>query len=188
MEGPLRFRCPPEFEAVAGGVPLGGPCTELWLIRAPADFCPQSLEGCPVPLNGLERLRTPQAGDNDNDTKLYVLRGGPGGEDCPLLLSPVPPGGALGCAPPLRGSLTITQSFGTPPGTPPRKRKKKKAKATAELVAPGDTGTSQGTMPPAGTEPGEGPGPPQVALEEAEVAKRKKKKKKKKHKGEEEQE
>ncbi|KAM4754847.1 DNA-directed RNA polymerase I subunit RPA34 [Cyanocitta cristata] len=123
MEGPLRFQCPPEFEAVAGGVPLGGPCTELWLIRAPADFCPQSLEGCPVPLNGLERLRTPPAGDNDNDTKLYVLRGGPGGGDCPLLLSPVPPGGTLGCAPPLRGSLTITQSFGTPPPRgPPRGR------------------------------------------------------------------
>lgn len=46
--GPVRFQCPPEFEAVApsphpalqGGA-LGGPSTELWLIRAPADFCPE---------------------------------------------------------------------------------------------------------------------------------------------------
>lgn len=145
-----------------------------------------SLEGCPVPLTGLERLRTGDNGDNgDNDTKLYVLRAGPGGGDCPLLLSPVSPEGSLGCAPPLRGSLTITQSFGDPP--PPCKRRK--AKVTAELVAPGDTVTPEGTVPPAGTEAGEGPGPPQDALvapEEPEVAKRRRKKKKK-HKGEEQE-
>ncbi|XP_032939756.1 DNA-directed RNA polymerase I subunit RPA34 [Catharus ustulatus] len=134
-----RFRCPPEFEAVAPGVALAreGPRTELWLIRAPADFCPQSLEGCPVPLNGLERLRTgDNNGDNDTkdtkDTKLYVLRAGPGGGDCPLLLSPVSPEGSLGCAPPLRGSLTITQSFGDPPAPPPRRQEEEEGE--------GDTG------------------------------------------------
>ncbi|TRZ07802.1 hypothetical protein HGM15179_019309 [Zosterops borbonicus] len=207
--GPLRFRCPPEFEAVAGGVPLGGPGSELWLIRAPKDFCPQSLEGLPVPLNGLERLRTPAGGDGDNDndnddngatTKLYVLRGAPGGQDCPLLLSPVPSGGSLACAPPLRGSLTITQSFGDPPGTPPRRKRRRKDKGTAGLVALGDTGTM-------GTETGEGPGPPQDPPmtpqdppmtpqdppgtpqdppQDPEVTKRKKKKKKK-HKREEQE-
>lgn len=150
-----------------------------------------SLEGCPVPLNGLECLRTgDNNGDNDTkdteDTKLYVLRAGPGGGDCPLLLSPVSPEGSLGCAPALRGSLTITQSFEDPPAPPPATRKRKKAKVTPEPVAPGDTVTSQGTAPPAGTEPGEGPGPPQDVLVAPEVAKRKKKKKK--HKREEEQE
>ncbi|XP_042653234.1 DNA-directed RNA polymerase I subunit RPA34 isoform X2 [Tyto alba] len=49
MEGPMRFRCPPEFEAVTPsplpglrGEALEGPSTELWLIRAPADFSPES--------------------------------------------------------------------------------------------------------------------------------------------------
>ncbi|XP_058678813.1 uncharacterized protein LOC131570477 [Ammospiza caudacuta] len=106
MEGPPpRFRCPPEFEAVSGGVPMGGPQAELWLIRAPMDFCPQSLEGCPVPLNGLERLR-PGDNDNDNDDSAttgatYVLRGGPAaaGWHCPLLLSPMSPGGVPGLRP-----------------------------------------------------------------------------------------
>ncbi|XP_071276006.1 DNA-directed RNA polymerase I subunit RPA34 isoform X1 [Agelaius tricolor] len=200
MEGPPpRFRCPPEFEAAPGGVPMGGPQTELWLIQAPADFCPQSLEGCPVPLNGLERLRPclgATTGDNDNngDTNsgdaLYVLRGGPAGQGwhCPLLLSPMSPGGSLGCAPPMRGSLSIARSFGTAtvaPGdtatAPPS--------ATA-MVAPGDTGTAppSATAPPSGTAtvapgdtgtaPPEGPGPP-------EVTKRRKKRKKEKREGQE---
>ncbi|XP_066426229.1 DNA-directed RNA polymerase I subunit RPA34 [Molothrus aeneus] len=177
MEGPPpRFRCPPEFEAAPGGVPMGGPQTELWLIQAPADFCPQSLEGCPVPLNGLERLRPSLGatagdngdnnGDNNGDSNgdaLYVLRGGPAGQGwhCPLLLSPMSPGGSLGCAPPMRGSLSIARSFGT------------------ATVAPGDTGTAPplGTAPPSGTA-AEGPGPP-------EVTKRRKKRRKEKREGQE---
>ncbi|XP_064258221.1 DNA-directed RNA polymerase I subunit RPA34 [Passer domesticus] len=115
MEGPPpRFRCPPEFQALPGGVPMGGPQAELWLIRAPADFCPHSLEGCPVPLRGLERLRPGHtAGDSDTGAtsatsatpgELLVLRAGPAGRgDCPLLLSPLSPGGALRCAPPNNG-------------------------------------------------------------------------------------
>ncbi|XP_041568521.2 DNA-directed RNA polymerase I subunit RPA34 [Taeniopygia guttata] len=139
MNGPPpRFRCPPEFEAEAGGVTVtpGGPQAELWLIRAPADFCPQSLEGCPVPLDGLERLRPPgdgdsgDSGDTGDTGELWVLRGGPGTGDCPLLLSPMSPGGALGCAPPLRGSLSIARSFGGTPGT--------------ARVAPGDTEVAPG--------------------------------------------
>ncbi|XP_030826653.1 DNA-directed RNA polymerase I subunit RPA34 [Camarhynchus parvulus] len=133
MEGPPpRFRCPPEFEAAPGGVPMGGPQAELWLIRAPMDFCPQSLEGCPVPLSGLGRLRAggDNAGDNGDTEATYVLRAGPGGR-CPLLLSPVSPGGSLRCAPPLRGSLSITRGLGTAP------------------VALGDTaGTAEGPGPP----------------------------------------
>nr|XP_041568521.1 DNA-directed RNA polymerase I subunit RPA34 isoform X2 [Taeniopygia guttata] len=112
MNGPPpRFRCPPEFEAEAGGVTvtLGGPQAELWLIRAPADFCPQSLEGCPVPLDGLERLRPPgdgdsgDSGDTGDTGELWVLRGGPGTGDCPLLLSPMSPGGGPGLRPPPAG-------------------------------------------------------------------------------------
>ncbi|XP_064593957.1 DNA-directed RNA polymerase I subunit RPA34 [Zonotrichia leucophrys gambelii] len=172
---PGRFRCPPEFEAVSGGVPMGGPQTELWLIRAPMDFCPQSLEGCPVPLNGLERLRPGDNDTNDGDSATpgatYVLRGGPAaaGWHCPLLLSPMSPGGSLGCAPPMKGTLSITRSFGT------------------GAVALGDTaGTappSEGTVTPLGTAPPlgtatEGPGPP-------EVTKRRKKRKKEKREGQE---
>ncbi|XP_074021288.1 DNA-directed RNA polymerase I subunit RPA34 [Numenius arquata] len=189
MEGPLRFRCPPEFEAVAPSPPpelqsgaLGGRSTELWLIRAPADFRPESLEGCRVPLEGCGDLHPP--GDRDGDRRLYRLRGVLGDADSALLLALDSPTGPLACAPPLRGCLTITESFGAPPGIPvtiptpdlpPAKRKKKK-KATKEplevpeVPTPGRAGASEG---------GErGPGPPQdigVVPREAEVPKRKKK-------------
>ncbi|XP_054151418.1 DNA-directed RNA polymerase I subunit RPA34, partial [Melozone crissalis] len=214
---PPRFRCPPEFEAVSGGVPMGGPQTELWLIRAPMDFCPQSLEGRPVPLNGLERLRPGDNDNNDNNDNsdsatpgaTYVLRGGPAaaGWHCPLLLSPVSPGGSLGCAPPMKGTLSITRSFGTPRvapgdtagtappsgGTAPPLGTATPSEGTAPpsgtvtplgtappsggTATPSGTVTPLGTAPPLGTET-EGPGPP-------EVTKRRKKRKKEKREGQE---
>ncbi|XP_074666187.1 DNA-directed RNA polymerase I subunit RPA34 [Strix aluco] len=164
MEGPVRFRCPPDFEAVTLSPPpgllggaLAGPSTELWLIRTPADFCPESLEGCAVPLDGCGQLRPPQ----DGDGRLYRLRGIPGGAGSTLLLAPDSPGGPLACAPPLRGCLSITESFGDPPTTdpPPAKRKKKKKKkmkeppdtpemSTPGRAAPGEEGEQGLGLPP----------------------------------------
>ncbi|XP_042653233.1 DNA-directed RNA polymerase I subunit RPA34 isoform X1 [Tyto alba] len=104
MEGPMRFRCPPEFEAVTPsplpglrGEALEGPSTELWLIRAPADFSPESLEGCTVPLDSCGQLQP----SRDGDGGLYRLWGVPGGAEGTLLLAPAsPPAGPLACAPP----------------------------------------------------------------------------------------
>ncbi|XP_072704954.1 DNA-directed RNA polymerase I subunit RPA34 isoform X1 [Ciconia boyciana] len=190
MEGPMRFQCPPEFEAVTPSPPpglrgaaLGGPSTELWLIRAPADFCPESLEGCTVPLDGCGQLQPP--GDGDSDGRLYGLRGVPGGDGGPLLLAPHSPAGPLACAPPLRGCLAITESFGPPPGVPvtvptpdppPAKRKKKKKKTMKELPEVPEVLTPGRAAPGEGGERGPGPPPDiEVTPGEPEVPKRKKK-------------
>ncbi|KAM9514335.1 DNA-directed RNA polymerase I subunit RPA34 [Guaruba guarouba] len=135
MEGPLRFQCPPEFEAAPPpGPSVSGAAPELWLIRAPPDFNPESLEGCSVPLDHSVQLRPPPHGGADEDNAahcLYGVRGAPGGAGGLLLLSPMAPDGPLGCAPPLRGVLSITRSFGPPPAPPPKRKKKKKKKEAA---------------------------------------------------------
>ncbi|KAM6228827.1 DNA-directed RNA polymerase I subunit RPA34 [Spheniscus humboldti] len=188
MEGPVRFRCPPEFEAVTPSPPpglrgaaLGGPSTELWLIRAPVDFCPESLEGCTVPLDGCGQLEPPR--DSDSDGRLYGFRGGPGGAGSTLLLAPDSPAGPLACALPLHGCLTITESFRPPPSAPetvptpdppPAKRKKKK-KMKEPPEAP-KVSTPGRTAPSEGGERRPGP-PPDVGVTpgEPEAPKRKKK-------------
>ncbi|KAM9589013.1 DNA-directed RNA polymerase I subunit RPA34 [Morphnus guianensis] len=191
MEGPVLFRCPPEFEAVTPSPPpglqgptLGGPSTELWLIRAPADFCPESLEGCTVPLDGCRQLQPPR--DGDGDKRLYRLRGVPGGAGSTLLLAPDSPTGPLTCAPPLRGCLTITESFGPPPSVPvtvpvtdppPVKRKKKKKKMMKEMPEAPEVSTPERVAPGEGRDRRLGPPPDvRVAPEEPEVPKKKKKK------------
>ncbi|XP_065511326.1 DNA-directed RNA polymerase I subunit RPA34 [Caloenas nicobarica] len=158
MEGPVRFRCPPEFEPAppsgpprARGGGLGGPNTEIWLIRAPADFCPESLEGCAVPLAGGVQLQAPQAGDAA--PQLYGVRGVPGGAGTPLLLAPPGPDGPLGCAPPLRGCITITQRFGPPPAR--RRRRTKEQPEGPQESPPG--GAAPGAPPETGVTPGEAP-------------------------------
>ncbi|XP_074990436.1 DNA-directed RNA polymerase I subunit RPA34 [Calonectris borealis] len=188
MEGPVRFQCPPEFEAVAPSPPpglrgaaLGGPSTELWLIRAPADFCPESLEGCTVPLDGCGQLQPP----GDGDGRLYGLRGVPGGAGSALLLAPDAPAGPLSCAPPLHGCLTITESFGPPPGVPvtvptpdlpPPKRKKKKKKTMKEAPEAPEVSIRGRAAPGDGGECGPGPPPGvEVVPGEPQVPKRKKK-------------
>ncbi|GAB0206240.1 DNA-directed RNA polymerase I subunit RPA34-like [Grus japonensis] len=194
MEGPVRFRCPPEFEAVAPSpLPrgsLGSPSTKLWLIRAPADFHPESLEGRTVPLDGCGQLQP----DGDGDARLYGVRAVPGGAGSTLLLVSDSPAGPLACAPPLYGSLVITERFGPPPGIPvtvptpdvppaKRKKKKKKKKTTTEPLEVPEVSTPGRAAP--GEEGERGPGPPQdVALAPGELEVPKKKKKKKKHKRE----
>ncbi|XP_074932470.1 DNA-directed RNA polymerase I subunit RPA34 [Phalacrocorax aristotelis] len=187
MEGPVQFRCPPEFELVTPSPPpglcgaaLGGPSTELWLIRAPTDFHPESLEGCRVPLDGCGQLQ----GDGDGNKRLYRLRGVLGGAGSALLLAPDSPAGPLACAPPLRGCLTITENFGPPPGLPvtiptpdppPPARRKKKKKMKEAPEAPGVL-TPGKAVPSEGGECGPGPPPGvKVVPGEPEVPKKKKK-------------
>ncbi|XP_030330906.1 DNA-directed RNA polymerase I subunit RPA34 [Strigops habroptila] len=138
MEGPLRFQCPPEFEAAPPpGPSLAGASPELWLIRAPPDFDPNSLEGCSVPLDHYGQLQPPPHEDNDNGAHcLYGVRGAPGGAGSLLLLSPASPSDPLACGPPLRGVLTITRSFGPPPAPPKKKKKKLVTKEPPEVPPP----------------------------------------------------
>ncbi|XP_034973595.1 DNA-directed RNA polymerase I subunit RPA34 [Zootoca vivipara] len=118
-EGPLRFECPEEFAAspFAPGPPLSpeslrSPSKQLVLIRAPANFSPESLEGHTVPLVGFQILKAPQS---DGTQKVYHVQATPGerGSSARLL---VPSGhlDLLTCAPPFSSSLTFCERYGDP--------------------------------------------------------------------------
>nr|XP_028597772.1 DNA-directed RNA polymerase I subunit RPA34 [Podarcis muralis] len=123
-EGPLRFECPEEFAAspFAPGPPLSpeslrSPSKQLVLIRAPANFSPESLEGHAVPLMGFQILKAPQS---DGTQKVYHVQATPGdrGSSARLL---VPSGhlDLLTCAPPFSSSLTFCERYGDPSANQP---------------------------------------------------------------------
>ncbi|XP_033014703.1 DNA-directed RNA polymerase I subunit RPA34 [Lacerta agilis] len=123
-EGPLRFECPEEYAAspFAPGPPLSpeslrSPSKQLVLIRAPANFSPESLEGHAVPLVGFQILKAPQS---DGTQKVYHVQATPGerGSSARLL---VPSGrlDLLTCAPPFSSSLTFCERYGDPSANQP---------------------------------------------------------------------
>ncbi|XP_036038911.1 DNA-directed RNA polymerase I subunit RPA34 [Onychomys torridus] len=112
--GAAPFSCPPNFAAVSpnSGSPrlsleaLTLPDTELWLIRAPADFAPQCLNGRHVPLSGSKTVK----GKLDGQRYRYrVLTSSPQAGEATLLASSTEAGGRLTCAPAPRGSLRIME-------------------------------------------------------------------------------
>ncbi|XP_021497816.1 DNA-directed RNA polymerase I subunit RPA34 [Meriones unguiculatus] len=112
--GAARFSCPPHFTEMSpeSDPPrfsletLTGPDTELWLIRAPADFAPQCLNGRRVPLSGSKTVK----GKLDGKKHRYrVLTSSPQAGDASMLASSVEEGGRLTCAPAPRGSLRIME-------------------------------------------------------------------------------
>ncbi|XP_014451006.1 DNA-directed RNA polymerase I subunit RPA34 [Alligator mississippiensis] len=118
-----RFQCPPDFSA-SPCMPeppltkeaLQGPSKELWLIRAPADFTPDSLDGCTVVLAGAQTLRRKL----DGARRLYGIHGTQGELGSTCLLAPSAHSGQLCCAPPFCGTLSIYEKFGDPSsGGPP---------------------------------------------------------------------
>lgn len=116
-----------------------------------------------MPLDGCSQLPPPMAGDSDRGQgRLYGLRGGPlaGGPSSPLLLVPDGPGGPLACAPPLRGCLTVSESFGPPPGAPPPARERRRRRHKAAKVTEEPPEVPEVSTPGRGTQ---GPGPPQAA-------------------------
>ncbi|XP_069633563.1 DNA-directed RNA polymerase I subunit RPA34 isoform X2 [Haliaeetus albicilla] len=158
-----------------GGGAWGTPCTRQH----------GGLEGCTVPLDGCRQLQPPR--DGDSDKRLYRLRGVLGGASSTLLLAPDSPTGPLTCAPPLRGCLTITESFRPPPSVPvtvpvpnppPAKRKKKKKnKMMKEMPEAPEVSTPERVAPSEGRDCRPGTPPDiRVAPEEPEVPKKKKKK------------
>lgn len=85
---------------------LTGPDTEVWLIRAPADFAPQCLNGRRVPLSGSKTVK----GKLDGKKHRYrVVTSGPQAGEATLLTSSTEAGGRLACAPAPNGSLRIME-------------------------------------------------------------------------------
>ncbi|XP_028634496.1 DNA-directed RNA polymerase I subunit RPA34 [Grammomys surdaster] len=112
--GATRFSCPPHFTEMSPDSDpprfsleaLTGPDTELWLIRAPADFAPQCLNGRHVPLSGSKTVK----GKLDGKKHRYrVFTSSPQAGEATLLASSSEAGGRLTCAPAPNGSLRIME-------------------------------------------------------------------------------
>ncbi|XP_038623041.1 DNA-directed RNA polymerase I subunit RPA34 [Tachyglossus aculeatus] len=163
-----KFECPPDFSPSAPptDVPfslesLQSPTTELWLIKAPADFVPESFNGRRVPLAGLKSLKT-----KDGSRRSYQVLSNPGSfaGGGPCLLVPSAARGQLVCGPALKGSLNVCDgplalqtpsqplSIPSPPppqippglrqrfrafgGSPPAQPRNRKPGATADAADP----------------------------------------------------
>ncbi|KAM5236395.1 DNA-directed RNA polymerase I subunit RPA34 [Ctenodactylus gundi] len=113
--GTARFSCPPNFIASppASETPrfslekLTDPDTELWLIQAPADFAPDSLNGRRVPLSGSQIVKGKLAGKKHR----YQVLGStaPQTAEATLLAPSAEASGGLTCAPAPHGSLRIIE-------------------------------------------------------------------------------
>ncbi|CAO2626677.1 DNA-directed RNA polymerase I subunit RPA34 [Lemmus lemmus] len=114
--GAARFSCPPNFTATSPDSDpprfsleaLTFPDTEVWLIRAPADFAPQCLNGRRVPLSGSKTVK----GKLDGKRCRYrVLTSSAQAGEATLLASSTEAGGRLTCAPAPHGSLRIMEGL-----------------------------------------------------------------------------
>ncbi|XP_069857270.1 DNA-directed RNA polymerase I subunit RPA34-like [Dipodomys merriami] len=121
--GAARFSCPPHFSATppASEPPrfsletLAGPDAELWLIQAPADFVPHSLDGRRVPLSGSRIVKGKLGGQRHR----YHVLSSSDSQAATLLAPCTATGGELTCAPAPHGSLRIIESHQESlPGTP----------------------------------------------------------------------
>ncbi|KAL8219979.1 UNVERIFIED_CONTAM: hypothetical protein K2H54_037338 [Gekko kuhli] len=150
--GPPRFKCPLDFSASPfcpgpsfSQEALQDPAKELWLIRAPANFSPESLDGRHVPLLGSQTLKAPQPGGTEKTFHVQTTLEHLGGA---RLLLPSSQGVRLACSPPFSGSLSICERYGEPGGNQPL------SPVAAKPAPPGPGGT-QATLPALWEQPGE---------------------------------
>ncbi|XP_007941261.1 DNA-directed RNA polymerase I subunit RPA34 [Orycteropus afer afer] len=124
-DGAARFSCPPNFAATppASELPrvsleaLADPDTELWLIRAPADFAPDCLNGRVVPLSGSQIVKGKLAGKRRRYRVLSCRD--PQAVEATLLAPSAKTDGGLTCAPTPQGSIRIFEGLQESlPGTP----------------------------------------------------------------------
>lgn len=122
-EGPPRFECPADFCPCPfspgpgfSQETLRSPSKQLWLIRAPANFRPESLDGHAVPLLGSQMLKASQP---DGTRKVYSFQAVPADLDSAHLLIPSNHQDRLTCAPPFSGLLSVCERFGDPGANQP---------------------------------------------------------------------
>ncbi|KAM4019551.1 DNA-directed RNA polymerase I subunit RPA34 [Anomaloglossus baeobatrachus] len=106
------FQCPQDFVPVAesDGSVTSDPDTEVWLIKAPADFSPQSFNSHRFPLSGYKMQRSKVGGVK----KYYHLVSSPGAAPplCTFLQPPGLPEDKLVAASPLQGVITVSEAHG----------------------------------------------------------------------------
>ncbi|XP_075394008.1 DNA-directed RNA polymerase I subunit RPA34 [Tenrec ecaudatus] len=116
--GAARFSCPPNFVAMPPASEhsrfsleaLKGPDTEVWFIRAPADFAPDSLNGRLVPLAGSQMVKGSKLAGKRQRFRV-LSSSGPGAEEATLLAPSTEAAGGLTCAPVPQGSLRIFEGL-----------------------------------------------------------------------------
>ncbi|KAM4642620.1 DNA-directed RNA polymerase I subunit RPA34 [Discoglossus pictus] len=115
-----KFRCPLNFEpfALIEGSVTSDPDTEVWLIKAPTDFTPESLMSHRIPLFGHKTQKV----KGDGPPRFYHITAAPCEEPIPLrafLPHPGASGHKISCAPPLQGIISIAETFKDPPALHP---------------------------------------------------------------------
>lgn len=102
----MRFQCPADFVSFnykpCSSTQNNSSSEELWLIRAPASFNPQSFSGMQLPLCGLETVSVPY---EDETERLYNVLGS---SSCHPELRLLAPPATL--APPFSGLISICES------------------------------------------------------------------------------
>lgn len=101
----MRFQCPADFVSFSYkpcSSTLNSSSKELWLIRAPASFNPQSFSGIQLPLCGLETVSVPSG---DGTEQPYNVLGSSSGHPEHRLLTP-----PATLAPPFSGLISICES------------------------------------------------------------------------------
>uniref|UniRef100_A0A8C5QJ40 Uncharacterized protein n=1 Tax=Leptobrachium leishanense TaxID=445787 RepID=A0A8C5QJ40_9ANUR len=108
--GKCQFQCPVSFEPVAeyNGRDVEEPDTEMWLIKAPADFTPESFNSHRLPLSGYKMLKVKVGGIR----KFYHVTTSPCTDSPCRAFLPQDEGGALqlACTPPFQGVITLADA------------------------------------------------------------------------------
>lgn len=102
-----RFQCPADFVSFRykpSSTLSSDSSTELWLIKAPASFNPQSFSGVQLPLRSLETVSVPSA---DGTEMPYSVLGSSSNNSELRLLAP-----NTKLAPPFSGLISISESHG----------------------------------------------------------------------------
>lgn len=102
-----RFQCPADFVSFSykpSSTLSSDSSTELWLIKAPASFNPQSFSGVQLPLRSLETVSVPSA---DGTEMPYSVLGSSSNNSELRLLAP-----NAELAPPFSGLISISESHG----------------------------------------------------------------------------
>ncbi|CAH2314726.1 Hypothetical predicted protein [Pelobates cultripes] len=104
------FQCPLNFEPVADydGAEINEPDTEVWLIKAPSDFTPESFNSHRLPLSGYKTQKVKVEGIR----KLYHVQATHGASaPCRAFLpQDVDAGLKFACAPPFQGIITVAEA------------------------------------------------------------------------------
>ncbi|XP_077319328.1 DNA-directed RNA polymerase I subunit RPA34 isoform X2 [Lithobates pipiens] len=115
MEGRIHYQCPSNFSAVSDcdGSVTSEPDTEIWLIKAPLDFNPESLNSHRFPLPGYKMQKVKSGGMK----RFCHVLSSPCSDApfTPLLCHPEEgPGGRLVCVPSFQGTITVAEAHGDP--------------------------------------------------------------------------